>query len=197
MVEPQLPKLMTWVRFPSPAPLPRHRQTSSGDGTILIAWENSWDLRDASAEGSLPSAAPHCLRLPLFAPVLARGFALDLNLRFQARIRGREPHPSPHHPPTTRVRRRHGTSAVGHNAELCIGADFCRSAQFAILPIAAIHVPCGHDVPPTSWYMRSADQRYLEGLKSCALGGRRYGAAARDRSRGVGCGVRMKGDPAG
>ena len=86
MVELQLPKLLTWVRFPSPAPSPWQRQASCGNsssGKFLIAWEIPWPE-------PVPAGTCRCRGLPGIAPAFAPIVALDSDRILQVRIGGCE-----------------------------------------------------------------------------------------------------------
>ena len=85
MVELQLPKLLTWVRFPSPAPSPWQRQASCGSssGKFLIAWEIPWPA-------PVPAGTGRCRGLPGIAPAFAPIVALDSDRILQVRIGGCE-----------------------------------------------------------------------------------------------------------
>ena len=86
MVELQLPKLLTWVRFPSPAPSPWQRQASCVNrrsGKVLIAWEIPWPE-------PVPAGTCRCRGLPGIAPAFAPIVALDSDRILQVRIGGCE-----------------------------------------------------------------------------------------------------------
>ena len=97
---------------PDRRPQVRHlqeRQASrgkGGGGKYLTAWENSWELRTNSGPD-------HCARLPLTAPAFARSVALDLRLKFQVRIGGRDHQPAVLRQPPARDRMRSEISAIG------------------------------------------------------------------------------------
>ena len=81
---------------------------NSGGGKFLIVWAIPWP----EPVGAHPC---HCCGLPGMAPAFALRVALGTGLGFQVRIRGRDSHPSTHHQPTTRDRRRFGASAIGRS----------------------------------------------------------------------------------